>query len=174
MRRLQTTALWCAVALCPLSVAQEKETAMVTNRSAPPATVVPILIYDDVSSAIDWLCSSFGFEERLRAPGRDGTIIHAQLAVDEGAVMLGKAGGPFTAHADKPNQYVHVTVTDVAVHFARALAHGAEIVEPPTTMPFGERQYTAKDHAGHWWTFSQHVADVAPEDWGAVPATHAR
>jgi uncharacterized glyoxalase superfamily protein PhnB len=37
-------------------------------------------------------------------------------------------------------------------------------------MPFGERQYTVQDHAGHWWTFSQHVADLAPEDWGAVSA----
>jgi hypothetical protein len=37
-------------------------------------------------------------------------------------------------------------------------------------MPFGERQYTARDHAGHYWTFAQHVADVAPEEWGAVTA----
>jgi uncharacterized glyoxalase superfamily protein PhnB len=147
---------------------------MVTNRSAPAATVVPILIYDDVSRAIDWLCRSFGFEERLRAPGRDGAIVHAQLAIGDGAVMLGKAGGPYTAHVDKPNQYVHVTVADVAVHFERARANGAEIVEAPTTMPFGERQYTAKDHAGHWWTFSQHVADIAPEAWGAIPATRER
>ena len=146
---------------------------MITNRSAPTATVVPILIYDDVSTAIDWLCSSFGFQERLRAPGRDGTITHAQLAINEGAVMLGKAGGPFKAQVDRPNQYVHITVSDVAAHFARARAAGAEIVEPLTVMPFGERQYTAKDHAGHWWTFSQHVADVALEDWGAIPATLA-
>ncbi len=38
-------------------------------------------------------------------------------------------------------------------------------------MPFGERQYTVVDLAGHWWTFSQHVADLAPEDWGALSAT---
>jgi uncharacterized glyoxalase superfamily protein PhnB len=147
---------------------------MVTNRSAPTATVVPILIYADVSGAIDWLTRSFGFEERLRAPGRDGGIGHAQLVIGDGAVMLGKAGGPFSANLDKPNQYVHVTVPDVAAHFERARANGAEIVEPLTTMPFGERQYTAKDHAGHWWTFSQHVADIAPEAWGAIPATHVR
>ena len=29
---------------------------MVTNRSAPTATIVPILIYEDVRQAIDWLC----------------------------------------------------------------------------------------------------------------------
>jgi uncharacterized glyoxalase superfamily protein PhnB len=34
---------------------------MITNRSAPTATVVPILVYDDVARAIDWLCAAFGF-----------------------------------------------------------------------------------------------------------------
>ena len=48
-----------------------------------------------------------------------------------------------------------------------AKAAGATIVKVPTDMPFGVRQYTATDHAGHWWTFSQNLADVAPEEWGA-------
>ncbi len=34
---------------------------MPVNRSAPTAAVVPILIYADVSRAIDWLCGAFGF-----------------------------------------------------------------------------------------------------------------
>jgi len=42
-----------------------------------------------------------------------------------------------------------------------------EAVHPLTDMPFGERVYPAHDHAAHWWTFSQHIADVAPEEWGA-------
>ena len=37
-----------------------------TNRSAPASTVVPILVYEDVNAAIDWLCGAFGFTERLR------------------------------------------------------------------------------------------------------------
>jgi len=81
---------------------------MPTNRSAPTATVVPILIYDDVGQAIDWLCSAFGFTERLRAE-RDGVIGHAQLAVREGAIMLGRRGGPFSSpRADAISQYANV------------------------------------------------------------------
>lgn len=30
---------------------------MVVNRSAPPSSVVPVLIYEDVGEAIDWLCT---------------------------------------------------------------------------------------------------------------------
>ncbi len=33
-------------------------------------------------------------------------------------------------------------------------------------MEYGERQYSAEDPAGHQWTFSETIADVAPEDWG--------
>ena len=115
---------------------------MVTNRSAPTATIVPILIYEDVGQAIEWLCRAFGFSERLRAE-RDGVIGHAQLAVGEGAIMLGRQGGAFRSpQGNEVSQYVHVTVADVDRHFERATQAGARIVQAPTDMPFGERQYT--------------------------------
>jgi len=141
-----------------------------TNRSAPTATIVPILIYEDVGASLAWLCAAFGFVERLRVPGPDGAIMHAQLAVREGALMLGRRGGPFGSPRDSLNQYVHVSVDNVDAHFERTKQVGAKILSPPSTMPFGERQYTAEDPSGHWWTFSQHVADVAPSDWGAIEA----
>jgi hypothetical protein len=49
----------------------------IVNRSAPTATVVPVLVYEDVGQAIEWLCGAFGFTERLRAT-RDGRVVHAQ------------------------------------------------------------------------------------------------
>ena|ERR1700682_1936450 len=144
------------------------KTTVVVNRSAPTATIVPILIYKDVGQAIDWLCRTFGFTERLRAE-RDGVIGHAQLAFAEGAIMLGRQGGPYRApKGAEVSAYVIVTVDDVDKHFEHSKQSGARIVQPPTNMPFGERVYTAEDHAGHRWTFSQHIADVAPEEWGAT------
>jgi uncharacterized glyoxalase superfamily protein PhnB len=38
----------------------------------------------------------------------------------------------------------------------------------PTDFEYGERQYAAEDLAGHQWTFSETLADVAPEDWGGT------
>ena len=144
---------------------------MMVNRSAPTATVVPILIYEDVGKAIDWLCGAFGFTERLRFTSGDGTVFHAQLAMAEGAIMIGRQGAEFRPpRQDEVSQYVHVTVEDVDRHFEHAKQFGARIVETPTNKPFGVRQYTAYDPAGHRWTFSQNVADVAPEDWGATTA----
>jgi uncharacterized glyoxalase superfamily protein PhnB len=142
------------------------------NRSVPGATVVPVLVYEDVAKAVDWLRDAFGFRERLRAGPSGGPISHAQMEVGTGAIMLGRAGGEF--RRPNPNevvgQYVVVHVADVDAHFERAQRHGAQILKPPADMPFGERQYTAQDAGGHRWTFSQSVADIAPEAWGAVVA----
>jgi uncharacterized glyoxalase superfamily protein PhnB len=145
--------------------------AVKTNRSAPTATVVPVLVYEDVNQAVEWLCGVFGFTERLRHTGRDGKIGHAQVAVAEGAIMLGRRGAEFhPPRPDEVSQYVVVHVDDVDGHFHRAKQFGATIVRAPSDMPFGERQYTAQDPGGHRWTFSQHIADVTPEEWGATTA----
>jgi uncharacterized glyoxalase superfamily protein PhnB len=38
----------------------------------------------------------------------------------------------------------------------------------PTDFEYGERQYAAEDPAGHRWTFSETLEDVAPEAWGGT------
>jgi len=144
------------------------------NRSAPSSTVVPVLVYDNVQLAVDWLCQNFGFVERLRFTDRDGHVSHAQLTFAEGAFMLGRQGGEFRSpRPDEVSQYVLVRVEKVDEHFERVRESSAKIVRPLSDMPFGERQYTVKDPWGHQWTFSQPVADVAPEAWGASQPTKA-
>lgn len=66
---------------------------------------------------------------------------------------------------------VLVRIEDVDRHQQRAREHGARILRPPADYPYGERQYTAKDLAGHRWTFSQTIVDVAPEEWGGRAST---
>ena len=59
--------------------------AVLTNRSAPPATVTPVLAYPDVRAAVEWLAAAFGFEERVRI----GDSHRAQLRVgSDGAVVV--------------------------------------------------------------------------------------
>ena len=36
------------------------------NRSVPPPTVVPVLVYPDVRAAVAFLSAAFGFVERTR------------------------------------------------------------------------------------------------------------
>jgi uncharacterized glyoxalase superfamily protein PhnB len=136
---------------------------MKPNRSVPAATVIPILIYPDVRAAVAWLCTAFGFVERLRI----GEDHRSQLRVGDGAVILGDVRGDRRPpRPGETNHSVMVRVEDARGHCERAREGGAHILMEPTDFDFGERQYTAQDPAGHQWTFSETLADVAPEDWG--------
>jgi uncharacterized glyoxalase superfamily protein PhnB len=133
---------------------------MLANRSMPPCTVIPVLAYADVGEAVGWLCDTFGFEERWRAGGH-----RAQLWVGDGAVAVTEREGE---RFDQLAHSVMVRVDDVRSHHARARKRGARILSPPADYPYGERQYTAEDLGGYWWTFSESIADVAPEEWGGT------
>jgi uncharacterized glyoxalase superfamily protein PhnB len=136
---------------------------MKSNRSIPTATVIPVLIYPDVRAAVDWLSTAFGFAERVRI----GENHRAQLAFGDGAVIVGDVRGDRRApRAGEVTHAVTVRVADARAHCERARDNGAQILMEPTDFEYGERQYTAEDPAGHQWTFSETLADVAPEEWG--------
>ena len=136
-------------------------------------TVFPYLLYEDVASMLDWLERAFGFTEKLRFAGEDGTVNHAEMGVGGGAsIMLGDPGGDYRSPRNgggSPAQ-VQVYVDDVDAHYERAKAAGAEIRQELADMPYGDRRYDAYDAEGHIWMFSTHVRDVAPEEWGATEA----
>ena len=144
------------------------------NRSMPRCSVIPELVYPDVEQAVAWLSDTFGFVERWRAgptalnsPSAPGAI-----AVTEARTGQGWSDTPDEVELRPPRQRelshaVMVRVDDVDVHHDRARLRGARILHPPTDYPYGERQYEVEDPAGHRWTFSETIADVAPEDWGA-------
>jgi uncharacterized glyoxalase superfamily protein PhnB len=139
---------------------------VLTNRSAPPSTVAPVLIYPDVRAAVAWLDAAFGFGERVRI----GDAHRAQLRVGEdGSVVV--ADERAEQVAPSPGSVTHllkVRVPDVDAAFARARDHGADVLEEPTTHPYGERSCVVEDLAGHRWELTQTVRDVEPEEWGGV------
>ena len=61
---------------------------------------------------------------------------------------------------------IMVRVEDARAHCARARAAGATVLDEPADHMYGERQYSAEDLAGHRWTFTESIADVAPEEYG--------
>jgi uncharacterized glyoxalase superfamily protein PhnB len=65
---------------------------------------------------------------------------------------------------------VLVNVADVDAHFAQAKQAGAAILSEPEDVDVGVRHYRVEDLEGHRWMFSQEIAVVAPEEWGAVEA----
>jgi uncharacterized glyoxalase superfamily protein PhnB len=123
----------------------------------PPGPVIPELAYADVPAAAQWLCKAFGFAERLRIGNH-----RIQVLVGAGSVVVVEADPTAASGGGR----VMVPVADVDAHYGVARAAGAKVSGEPTTYPFGERQYSVVDIAGHRWTFTQSVADSDPASWG--------
>jgi uncharacterized glyoxalase superfamily protein PhnB len=138
---------------------------MMRNRSAPSAAVIPILVYPDVRAAVEWLQTVFGFVERVQI----GDDHRSQMAFGEGAVIVADVRGErLPPRPAEETHRVMVRVDDAEAHCRHARAHGARILMEPTDYEYGERQYETEDLAGHRWTFSQTLRDVAPEEWGGI------
>ena len=143
-------------------------TAMQLNHSCPPAPVIPVLVYPDVRAAVAWLENVFGFAERVKI----GEDHRSQMSAgDGGAVIIRDVLGERLP--PRPGESCHsvmVRVHDANAHLEHARQAGARILMEVTDFPYGERQYTAEDLAGHQWTFTQTIADTAPEQWGGETA----
>jgi uncharacterized glyoxalase superfamily protein PhnB len=124
-----------------------------------------VLIYPDVRAAVEWLGRAFGFVEHVQI----GDDHRSQLGFGDGAVIIGDVRHDRRApRAGESTHAVMVRVEDAHSHCARARENGARILMEPTDFEYGERQYSAEDLAGHHWTFSETIADVAPEEWGGI------
>jgi uncharacterized glyoxalase superfamily protein PhnB len=135
--------------------------ADVTRHAATPAgppTIFPCLSYRDAPAAIQWLGRAFGFEKVCAYPGPDGTIVHAELRLGNGMIMLGSPKGRQpsqnpTGGPDDWEQSIYIVLDDVDAHYARARAAGAYIVRELTDTDYGSRDYSARDPEGYLWNF---------------------
>ena len=128
--------------------------------------ITPYLLYEDVVATLDWLARTFGFRERMRLPGPEGKITHAEMELADGEIMMGCPGPDYQnpKRLGRVTQNLYVYVDDVDKHFEHAKGAGATILNEPEDQFYGDRRYSAEDREGPHWNFAQHVRDVAPED----------
>jgi len=112
--------------------------------------IFPGLRYRDEHAAMDWLTRAFGFERHALFTDDDGAVVHAEMRLGPGVVMLG------AAPESEEGFNVYVYVEDVDAHHARARAAGAEIVRPLADTEYGSREYGARDIDGHYWYFGNY------------------
>ena len=131
------------------------------NAKKTRVNVIPAMRYHDAAAAIEWLCKAFGFERHLVVPGENGTIAHAELTFGNGMIMLGSARDDEYGKLIRPprdlqgvsTQGAYVVVADTDVHYRRAVAAGAKIVQDIKDEDYGGRGYTCLDPEGHVWSF---------------------
>lgn len=130
--------------------------------------VMPYLIVDGGSAAIDFYREVLGATERMRMPAPGDRVGHAELEIGDSLVMLAdehpdmNALGPKTVGGTPV--MLHVYVDDSDAVFERAVQAGAKPLQPVEDKFYGDRLGEFEDPFGHRWSVATHVEDVAPEE----------
>lgn len=146
---------------------------MTSPASRPPKPdgcpwIIPFLMADDGENLIAFYQRAFG-AELCADPLRDesGTVVHADLRLCGGMVMVGKEGA-FGTSPCPPRQGVpqsislYVFCENVDTFYEKAVQEGAISVMAPQTQFWGDRVCKLIDPEGHEWCFATNVADFDP------------
>jgi uncharacterized glyoxalase superfamily protein PhnB len=115
--------------------------------------LIPVVPYEDIRAAHDFLVDVLGFESAGIIEDGDGNVVHGEVRVGERRIWLhAVAGGLSTPRlTDTQTGGIVVHVADVDAHFARVKAAGADITREPTDEDYGQREYGVRDPEGHSW-----------------------
>ena len=120
--------------------------------------VIPILVYEDIEAAHDFLVGTFGLTSGGLHRLDDGTVVHAEVRHGDAAIWLHAVTAEHQMdsprHAALSHGGLSVLVPDVDAHHARVKAAGARIDSPPADQDYGRREYGARDLENHRWWFS--------------------
>jgi len=104
-------------------------------------SVTPRLLTPDVEGTVAFLRAVFDARGDLNA-GRPSEIL-----IGDSIVMVSDGGGVREAMPS----FLYVYVEDTEATYRRAIDAGAETLEPPTDMSYGDRRAMVKDPWGNTW-----------------------
>jgi len=159
-------------AAVPVGTGETKASAVHYQR--PGLTgITPYIIVRPAAQFIEFLKSAFEGVERMRMPASDGSIMHAEVAIGNGAIEVSDGNEQYpTAPAA-----VHLYVDDPDATYARTLQAGATSFYAPTDdHPSGDRWGAVKDSFGnHWYIAKPRGWTPGPEGLRSVqPYLHLR
>lgn len=114
----------------------------------------PYLICADGDALIAFAGRAFGGVVQRRFDRPDGSLMHAEIRIDDSILMLGGAATP----AQSTAPHIHLYVPDALAAFERAVAAGATVVQQPERKREGDDlRGGVRDPAGAatWWIASQ-------------------
>src|SRR5688572_6834473 len=116
-----------------------------------------LLVYDDIEAVHDYLVAVFGFGPGTITRDDSGRVVHGELHVGDGVIWMHPPSTEFKltspASLGASTHCMAVMVDDVDRHHERSAAAGATVVYPPKNMPYGVREYAARDLEGGLWSF---------------------
>lgn len=107
-------------------------------------TITPRLVADDVPRLVEFLQNAFG------ATG-DSSRQPCQMKIGDSVVMVSSAGVREVSQA-----FLYLYIEDVDKTYRSAIEAGAESIEAPQDMPYGDRRAMIKDPGGNVWQIATH------------------
>ena len=104
-------------------------------------TVIPRIFTPDVAGLVAFLKDVFD------ATGEPGADRPTELRIGDSIVLISDGGG--IRESTSSFHYIYVADADAIYH--RAVARGAEAIEQPTDMPYGDRRATIRDPWKNIW-----------------------
>lgn len=113
----------------------------------------PYVICSDGNALIEFVEQAFGGVLQRRFDRSDGSLMHAEVRIDDSVLMIG--GGATSARSSAP--HIHLYVPDALAVFDRAVAAGATVVkEPQRSRDDDDLRGGVQDPSGTtWWIASQ-------------------
>jgi PhnB protein len=107
-------------------------------------SITPRLVVEDVAALVEFLTQAFG------AKG-DSRIEPCPVTIGDSIVLVSGAGV-----RDLTPGFLYLYVDDIDATYARAVNAGAESLEEPQDMPYGDRRAMVRDPGGNIWQIATH------------------
>lgn len=118
-------------------------------------SVSPYLVVDGAQQMIELLKKVFDAKPLRRYDGPDGTIMHAEVMIEDSVVMIGET----PRRSSSTPMILHVYVKDVDATYKRAIAAGCQEIEAPKERDGDpDRRGSFRDFAGNSWSIGTQVA----------------
>ena len=134
-------------------------------QAVPPqyGSLTPYLVLPRCEEAIAFYQKVFNATELMRMPLPDGGIGHAELKIGDSILMLASGNDQWPQTSALTCLYVD----DCDAVFHRAIAAGAQELEPLSDKFYGDRAGSIKDPFGQRWSIMTHQEDLTPQEMEA-------
>jgi uncharacterized glyoxalase superfamily protein PhnB len=123
-------------------------------------SITPYLLVPDVAKEMEFLKKALGATERVKMPGPNGRVMHAEMQIGDSIVMMGEPQNK----ADLGKAMLYAYVPDVDVTYKQCLSAGGTSVREPKDQFYGDRSAGVRDPFGNDWGIATHVEDVSPDE----------
>ena len=130
--------------------------------------ITPYLTVKGAADAIEFYKKAFGAVEKLRVPGFDGKIGHAEIVINGHIIMLTDEFSYLEAQSPQAlggtTSGIHLYVEDVDAVFDQAIAAGCRVIFPMEDQFCGNRSCGLADPFGHNWYIATHIEDMTDKE----------